>query len=91
MRLTAAQRRVLLAIANQSTLKSHRDIEGNKVYRLHTLDGASEDVLPALVQALCDKGLIDSNKKFPASTYWLTELGKRSTTIAPGGNSAMGL
>ena len=91
MRLTAAQRRILLAIANQSTLKSHRDIEGNKVYRLHMLDGASEDIPAALVQTLCELGLIDSNKKFPASTYWLTDLGKRTTTIAPAGNSASGL
>ena len=79
MRLSAAQQRVLLAMANQSTLKSHRDIEGNKMYRLHTLDGASEDIPAALVEALCDKGLIDSNKKFPASTYWLTGLGQRAT------------
>jgi hypothetical protein len=91
MRLTTSQRRVLLAMSHQSTLKSHRDIEGNKVYRLHTLDGASEDIPAALVEALCGKGLIDSNKKFPASTYWLTELGKRMITIAPAGNSANGL
>ena len=91
MRLTSAQRRVLLAMANQYSLKSHRDIDGNKVYRLHALDGASEDVSPALVQALCDKGLIDSNKKFPASTYWLTDFGKLITMIAPAGSSANGL
>jgi len=82
MRLTPAQRRVLLAMAGQSTLKAHRDIEGNKAYILHTLDGASEELPAALVQSLIELGLIDSNKKFPAATYWLTELGKRVTQNA---------
>lgn len=83
MRLTAAQRRILTAMGNQCTLKSHRDIEGNKAYRLHALDGSSEEIPAALVQALIDKGLIDSNKKFPASTYWLTELGRRVASTYP--------
>jgi hypothetical protein len=77
VRLSPVHDHVLLAMANQQTLKSHRDIEGHKVYKLHALDGAEEIVPPAVVEALSDGGLIDSNKKFPAATYWLTEKGRR--------------
>ena len=30
------------------------------------------------VEALQEQGLIASNQKFPAATFWLTELGKQS-------------
>ncbi|MCL5995000.1 MAG: hypothetical protein M1546_02955 [Chloroflexi bacterium] len=76
MRLSRAQKHVLLAMANQCLLKSHRDIEGNKAYKLHPLEGPAQDVAPAVVEALSGHGLIDRNKKFPAATYWLTEKGK---------------
>jgi hypothetical protein len=75
-RLTASQRRLLRALSGPCFLKSHRDLEGHKVYQLHPLHGPAEDVPPADVQALTDLGLIDSNKKFPAATYWLTAKGK---------------
>lgn len=80
MRLSGAHKRVLFAMANQWTLKSHRDIEGGKVYKLHGLDGAEEVVPAAIVEALTGAGLIDSNKKFPAATYWLTGTGKTLMT-----------
>ena len=76
MKLTATQQRLLLAIAGGQTLKAHRDIEGNKTYKLHPLDGEPEIVSADDAHRLCDLGLLDSNKKFPAATFWLTEKGK---------------
>jgi hypothetical protein len=76
MLLTAAQSELLQAIATGTTLKSHRDLEGRKEYRLHTLAGQSTVVAWDDVEALQAAGLIDSNKKFPSATYWLTERGR---------------
>ena len=58
------------------TLKAHRYLDGRKEYRLHSLEGTSEAVAPETVQALSEAGLIDSNKKFPAATFWLTDKGR---------------
>lgn len=80
MELTFAQQRLLLAIAGDYFLKAHRDIEGQKVYQLHPLQGEAETVNADDVQSLVDTGLIDSNKKFPAATFWLTEQGKQLAT-----------
>jgi hypothetical protein len=74
--------RVLQAMAGGWTLKAHRYLDGRKEYRLHPLQGPSETVAPNLIQALVDQGLIDSNKKFPAATFWLTDTGRR-TLAAP--------
>ena len=76
MKLTATQQRLLLAIATGHVLKAHRDIEGNKTYKLHPLDGEPEIINADDAQRLCDLGLLASNKKFPAATFWLTEKGK---------------
>jgi hypothetical protein len=76
MPLTPAQLDLLHAIANGLTLKSHRDLEGNKEYRLHDLDGHGTLVTWTDVEALQSAGLIDSNKKFPSATYWLTDTGR---------------
>ena len=75
MRLSPTQRRLLRAMATGHFLKAHRDIEGRKIYRLHALDGRQAPVRRATVLALVERGLIDSNKKFPAATFWLTERG----------------
>ena len=77
MRLSIDQRRVLLAIADGSALKSQRYLDGTKLYQLHALDGSAITVSRAIVEALERHGLIDSNKKFPAATYWLTEVGQQ--------------
>ena len=75
--LTEPQRRLLAQIAGGARLKDHRDIEGGKRFTL-TLDATAETVIaPALVEELVKRGLIDSNKKFPSATYWLTDEGKR--------------
>jgi hypothetical protein len=71
--------KVLEAMAGGWTLKAHRYLDGGKEYRLHALDGASEIVAPETVQSLAEQGLIDSNKKFPAATFWLTEKGRSVT------------
>jgi hypothetical protein len=81
MPLTPAQVELLQAIANGLTLKSHRDLEGHKEYRLHTLDGQAALVAWEVVEALQSAGLIDSNKKFPAATYWLTNSGRAHLSL----------
>ena len=69
-------------MAQGSTLKSHRDLEGRKEYRLHTLAGQSTSVTWEDVEALQSAGLIDSNKKFPSATYWLTGSGRAYLKLA---------
>jgi predicted transcriptional regulator len=76
MQPTLAQVELLQAIASGLTLKSHRDLEGNKEYRLHTSAGQSVIVAWKVVEGLQSAGLIDSNKKFPSATYWLTDTGR---------------
>ncbi|HTP11906.1 MAG TPA: hypothetical protein VMP08_26820 [Anaerolineae bacterium] len=81
MPLTTAQIEILQAIATGLTLKSHRDLEGRKEYRLHALEGQSTLVAWADVAALQAAGLIDSNKKFPVATYWLTDRGRAQLNL----------
>ena len=77
--LSEPQRRLLAQIAGGARLKDHRDIEGGKRYTL-TVDTAKPvEVRAGLIEALVAHGLIDSNKKFPSATYWLTDAGKRVT------------
>lgn len=77
MRLTAEHWRLLRAIAAGHTLKAHRDIEGKKEFRLHFNDGHPPETLERRwADELAEAGLIDSNKKFPAATFWLTEKGE---------------
>jgi len=68
--------KLLLAIAGGSTLKVHRDMDGHKDFMLHLLDGAAQPVEAEVAAALVEAGLIDSNKKFPAATFWLTDKGR---------------
>ena len=75
MKLSETQQRVLLALASGQALKSHRYLSGVKVFRLHPLDGPPRAVRRATLESLCSRGLIDSNKKFPTATYWLTQKG----------------
>jgi hypothetical protein len=78
MRLSRLHQRLLQVMAGHGFLKAHRDLEGHKVYLLHPLEGG-EEVIPAVaVSYLVDHGLIDSNKKFPAATFWLTKLGEET-------------
>lgn len=76
MLLTVEQQRVLARMRSGWTLKAHRDLEGGKYYWLHPLAGERLAVRAATVEALVAGGLIDSNKKFPAATFWLTPKGQ---------------
>ncbi len=80
MKLSKTQKKVLSCIAQGDTLKSHRHLDGSKGYKLHPLQGPAKTVRWTTVEALKIRGLIDSNKKFPAATYLLTEKGKQSTS-----------
>lgn len=82
--LNSPQKALLLAIADGATLKAHRDLEGRKVHRLHALDGTAVSVESATVDLLKRRRLIDSNKKFPAATYLLTEKGQRLAAMLSG-------
>jgi uncharacterized protein YjhX (UPF0386 family) len=76
MTLSIAEQQVLRALIQGCTLKSHRYLDGQKVCQLHPLDGPPQTVDKAVVDSLKRRQLIDSNKKFPAATYLLTDRGK---------------
>ena len=76
MKLSKAQVKVLQGFMTGGTLKVHRHLDGSKVYLLDPLEGPPETLQGAIVDHLKAQGLIDSNKKFPAATYLLTEKGK---------------
>ncbi len=76
MRLATEQRSLLRAMSRGSTLKAQRYLDGTKEYRLHPLDRPAEIVERRIVEALHEQSLIDSNKKFPAATFWLTAAGR---------------
>lgn len=77
-KLTDDQIALLARIANGGTLKCHRYIDGVKVYRLHLLDGTVEMPSAKVVDQLKRGHHIDSNKKFPAATYLLTDKGRQA-------------
>jgi hypothetical protein len=85
MDLPVSQRRVLEAMAQGDLLKSHRDLDGHKVYRLYPPNGTPTPIDPEIVEQLVDTGLIDSNKKFPAATYWLTAKARSLLDAEPRG------
>ena len=76
MKAAPAQLNLLRAIANGARLRDHRDIEGRKWFDLAAGDEKPVPVDSSLVETLIARRWIDSNKKFPAATYWLTELGR---------------
>lgn len=78
MPLSPPQTQLLKAIGEGATLKAHRDLDGQKLYRLHPLDPAA-DPLPAdpeTVQSLVRTGYLTSSWKFPANTFYLTDKGR---------------
>lgn len=77
MKLSDSQKELLRALMAGATLKSHRDLDGHKIYRLHPLQGEAGVVPDDVVDRLKRQRLIDSNQKFPAATYLLTEKGRR--------------
>jgi predicted transcriptional regulator len=77
VKLSKAHQHILKSIYGGCTLKSHRYLDGTKIYQLHPLNGNTEIVSRVTVDYLKEHGLIDSNKKFPAATYLLTPKGQR--------------
>jgi hypothetical protein len=75
-KLSKAQAKLLCALINGYTLKSHRYLDGTKIYQLHPLDGPAEPIQKSRVDSLQKQGLITSNQKFPVATYSLTEQGR---------------
>ncbi len=75
-RLTDPQKTVLRALLEGWTLKSHRTLDGQKSYRLHGLTGEIIEIADGVVDGLAAAKLLQSNQKFPAATYLLTEKGQ---------------
>ena len=65
------------AIAAGSTLKSHRDIDGQKIYRLYDPEGNASPIDFDQVQRLLERRLLTTNQKFPAATFLLTSKGQK--------------
>ncbi|MBE2237902.1 MAG: hypothetical protein IAE81_08950 [Caldilineaceae bacterium] len=75
MRLTEEQRTILRALQRGDQLKVHRTKDGVKQYLLHPLDASAIEVAGLVVARLARAGLIESNMKFPAATFLLTDKG----------------
>lgn len=76
MRLSDAQRAILVALQAGDRLQVHRTIDGEKLYLLHRLDESDASVVSAAVVAHLERnGLIESNMKFPVATFLLTDKG----------------
>jgi hypothetical protein len=92
MNLSEAQRHILLALAEGLILKGHRTLDGEKLYRLHAMDGSTlEEIGEAAMDGLKDEKLIHSNMKFPAASFLLTEKGRKvAAEIAGHDISALG-
>ena len=81
-RLSHSQMRILRALLQGNTLKSHRYLDGRKEYRLHPLSGEATLVPAQDVRPLEDQGLLLSNHKFPAATLFLSQRGRRAAVNA---------
>ncbi|HSH01159.1 MAG TPA: hypothetical protein VLL52_01485 [Anaerolineae bacterium] len=79
--LTPTQKQLLQDVAAGHVLKDHRYLDGRKLFRLHYLDDRSPRAINRLTLfILLQRGLLASNKKFPAATYLLTDKGRRYLT-----------
>lgn len=76
--LSPEEAHILRAMGQGWTLKSHRYLDGRKQYRLHPLSGDDGplDLADSPVERLVNRGLIQTNHKFPAATFLLTERGR---------------
>jgi hypothetical protein len=71
----AAEEALLRALLDGAVLKVHRTVDGAKVHQLHCHGEPPRAVEAATVRRLEAQNLIQSNMKFPAATYLLTEQG----------------
>lgn len=89
-RLSPSERSLLEQIAAGAVLKSHRDLDGSKRYRLYPVGAeVAESIEYNLVQGLLRKKLITTNQKFPAATFLLTNRGRAA--IGKGGDDLRGI
>jgi hypothetical protein len=86
-RLTPAQITLLRAMLDGAALKVHRDLDGAKTHLLHPLAGDPLPITAELVESLRDRGLIQSNLKFPAATYVLTDRALAALAASQGGTN----
>jgi len=90
-RLTSAEKAVLRALMEGSTLKSQRTLHGQKHYRLHPLAREPEKIDAAVIDRLTARGLLLSNQKFPVATFLLTERGRSvARRLLPGHDNPLG-
>jgi len=75
--LSHVQKQILRSLLDGATLKSHRYLDGGKEYVLHPLYGDATQVPLQEVQGLEEQGLLLSNHKFPATTLYLSQQGRR--------------
>ena len=73
--LEPAQAALLTKLQQGGVLKVHRTADGDKVYRLHEAGALDREIEETLVAALTDRSLVQSNLKFPAATFLLTDKG----------------
>ena len=76
-KLTDPQIQLIRKLAFGHHLKGHRNIEGEKVFRLYKSDKVNPISSPDQedVEALRAAGLLDSNMKFPAARFFLSPAG----------------
>jgi hypothetical protein len=76
MRPSPAQYQILIAMQAGGRLRVERTLDGAKAYRIYAPDNPEgEELGVALVQSMERAGLIESNMKFPAATFMLTDAG----------------
>lgn len=75
-KLSATQIKVIQALAQGCALRSHRYLDGVKVFRLYLPDEKTETVRSSTMEVLERGRFIYSNHKFPAASYTLTDRGK---------------
>ena len=73
--LEPVQAALLTKLQQGAVLKVHRTVDGDKTYRLHQPGAPDQEIDAALVMALAHLGLVQSNMKFPAATFLLTDKG----------------
>jgi hypothetical protein len=78
--LSARQKEILRLMHCGWTLKSHRYLDGQKIYRLHALSGEIIDLPDRVVEPLIERGFFQSNQKFPAATFLFTSQGRALAT-----------
>ncbi len=75
--LSPAQQGLILALAGGAWLRGERHLDGRKLFRLYREDRPGVAVPGEVVTDLLQRGLLASNMKFPAATFFLSADGRR--------------